>query len=290
MRRFDREQLKLNIETSPLFGLNREDEPTLYKREANKMVEYVFSYMLAVNDEVNSQYGMEIANLVVRCIHYYSTEKGSFLQYFLSSWRVEYERIKKKEAFEMQRCGIHIADEDKRKINKIIKYAKVNGKDFTSMEFANKVANALGINVRDVQNLIQMVEMKVVSDESTNNDGESFSLFDLVSSQEKSVEERLMEEADAIMFLKRINDVFIARQNRQKPLLSKLITSKIIQDLSSSKTLLKMAKSLDFIDVSIVEQFFSLKRVPTAREISQEFGLSEQSVSRTFKIFIELLK
>lgn len=51
-----------------------------------------------------------------------------------------------------------------------------------------------------------------------------------------------------------------------------------------------MAKSLDFIDVSIVEQFFSLKRVPTAREISQEFGLSEQSVSRTFKIFIELLK
>ena len=92
------------------------------------------------------------------------------------------------------------------------------------------------------------------------------------------------------MFLKRINDVFSARQNRQKPLLSKLITSKIIQDLSSSETLLKMAKSLDFIDVSIVEQFFSLKRVPTAREISQEFGLSEQSVSRTFKIFIELLK
>ena len=56
-----------------------------------------------------------------------------------------------------------------------------------------------------------------------------------------------------------------------------------------SEELLSFVKSIDFFDQSIYDLTLSNGNPPTAKEIGTGLGLSEQSVSRTYKVFVSLL-
>ena len=121
-----------------------------------------------------------------------------------------------------------------------------------------------------------------------NDDGEEGSLFDMIASEDDSTNE-LFEVDQAIELLRHVDEVFEKRQQRQKPLLSKLITAKIVSDIAENESLLSEVTLLVFFDKSLFSEYRRSGTVPTAREIASQFGISEQSVSRTYKTFISLL-
>ena len=91
--RYDRKEYEIKIVNSPLFSLDKETQYNDYKKEALKMVEYLYCYLCAINNEKSSDLGCEIVDLANRCINSYDISKGIFLHYFSVAWKNEYRKI-----------------------------------------------------------------------------------------------------------------------------------------------------------------------------------------------------
>lgn len=96
------------------------------------------------------------------------------------------------------------------------------------------------------------------------------------------------DESNIEAILDTIEKVFLERQARQKPLLSKLITAKISNAVSPS--MLSTLQKYSYFDQDIYDRSTEWGVPVTAKEIAEEMNLLEASVSRTIKQFIELLK
>lgn len=80
--RYEKEKYERLIAESPLFKLDKGTQYTAFRREAYKMVEYLYCYLLAINEQKNEPYGCEITEVATRCINNFSSDKGDFLHYF----------------------------------------------------------------------------------------------------------------------------------------------------------------------------------------------------------------
>ena len=116
--RYDKEKYEKLINESCLFELDGETQYTAFKREAYKMVEYLYCYLLAVNEQKYEEYGCEITEVATRCLSNYSKDKGDFLHYFNASWKLEYQHIMGKQALTEKFHGIRITEEEKRAVRK----------------------------------------------------------------------------------------------------------------------------------------------------------------------------
>ena len=92
-----------------------------------------------------------------------------------------------------------------------------------------KISKALGIEISRLQELLRINDDAVaISSTVTNDDGDEVELFDLQSSHEKNAEEKMVDYSAFVSLVERINGVFKAVQDRQKRLLSMLLTIEII--------------------------------------------------------------
>lgn len=73
---YDKGKYESLIMNSPLFGIDKEQETTAYKRESYKMVEYLYCYLLAINERDYEPYGSEIMDVATRCINNFDSSKG----------------------------------------------------------------------------------------------------------------------------------------------------------------------------------------------------------------------
>ena len=94
------------LRTSKLFSLNKQTKYVAYKREAMKMVEYLYRYLLAVNENKYIEFGDEIMLTAKCCISNFKSELGDFLNYFNAAWAKEYRRAYGKRQAEEFRCGV----------------------------------------------------------------------------------------------------------------------------------------------------------------------------------------
>ena len=90
---YDKSKYESLIMNSPLFGIDKEQETTAYKRESYKMVEYLYCYLLAINERDYEPCGSEIMDVATRFINNFDSSKGVFLYYFNSAWKQEYSHI-----------------------------------------------------------------------------------------------------------------------------------------------------------------------------------------------------
>ena len=93
MASFEKDKYEKLIDSSSLFTLDKEKEQTAYKREAFKMVEYLYCYLMSINKSKYEPYGVEIVDTAKRCIKNYNSETGRFLNYFASAWKQTYGHI-----------------------------------------------------------------------------------------------------------------------------------------------------------------------------------------------------
>ena len=277
------------IRSSALFTLDRTTQAVAYKREALKMVEYLYQYLMSINAERYCEFGLEITQTANSCIKNYSPEIGDFLNYFNSAFAKEYRKSFAQNKMLEQHGGVHIPEQDQRIISKFIKLAETQGSYELSSEQIHQISAATGIQESKICEYIQAYQQSFSqSDSYLNDDGEEGSLFDMIASEDDSTNE-LFEVDQAIELLRHVDEVFEKRQQRQKPLLSKLITAKIVSDIAENESLLSEVTLLAFFYKSLFSEYRRSGTVPTAREIASQFGISEQSVSRTYKTFISLL-
>jgi DNA-binding transcriptional regulator YhcF (GntR family) len=113
----------------------------------------------------------------------------------------------------------------------------------------------------------------------------------LQSSHEKNAEDKMADESAFVSLVETINGVFTTVQDRQKKLLSMLLTAEIIkacdEDLDKAKNVLT---GKELFNKEVFDYYEKNGELPTAKQIGKILGVSEQSLSRTYKNFKEKLK
>ena len=291
---FTREEYENLINNSPLFEIDKESSPALYKSERYNFLTLLTDYYrlyIYPNKPLDS-YSMTLMETAMECIKYYDKNKGEFLHLFNSSMKRDLHIAKAKEIIEEKRQGIRVSNEDDKLIRKIIALANSKGLDIYDMTVQQKISKILNMELSRLQELLRINDDAVaVSSTVTNDDGDEVELFDLQSSHEKTAEAKLADESAFITLVERIDDVFTTVQDRQKKFLSMLLTVKIIkacdEDLDKAKNVLT---GKELFNKEVFDYYKKHGELPTAKQIGKILGVSEQSLSRTYKNFKEKLK
>lgn len=291
---FTREEYENLINNSPLFEIDKESSPALYKSERYNFLTLLTDYyrLYIYPNKTLDSYSMTLMETAMECIKYYDKNKGEFLHLFNSSMKRDLHIAKAKEIIEEKRQGIRVSNEDDKLIRKIIALANSKGLDIYDITVQQKISKVLNLELSRLQELLRINDDAVaVSSTVTNNDGDEVELFDLQSSHEKNAEDRLAEESAFITLVERIDNVYITVQDRQKKLLSMLLTVEIIkacdEDLDKAKNVLT---GKELFNEEVLDYYEKHGELPTAKQIGLLCGVSEQSLSRTYKNFKEKLK
>ena len=291
---FTREEYENLIKNSPLFEIDKESSPALYKSERYNFLTLLTDYYrlyIYPNKPLDS-YSMTLMETAMECIKYYDKEKGEFLHLFNSSMKRDLHIAKAKEIIEEKRQGIRVSNEDDKLIRRIIALANSKGLDVYDLTVQQKISKALNLELSRLQELLRINDDAVaVSSTVTNEDGDEVELFDLQSSHEKNAEDKIADESAFVSLVEKINGVFNTVQDRQKKLLSMLLTVEIIkacdEDLDKAKNVLT---GKELFNEEVFDYYEKHGELPTAKQIGLLCGVSEQSLSRTYKNFKEKLK
>ncbi len=286
--RYNKDECEKLIDESPLFHLDRETEPSAYRREVLKMVEYLYSYLMALNAGKYEEYAVEIVDTAKRCIENYEPDQGRFINYFNSSWKQSYGHIVGRELVKNTFAGVHFSEDDARNYRKYMKLAQSMGADIDSDSFKKMVSDAMGISVEAVEDLQHMAESKPVSCTYVNEEGEEFSLIDQLDGG-IYVESAITENDNAIAFMDLIKIVFEKLQERQKPMMAKLLTSKLALLTTENEVLSDYLHSMPYFDEEIFVECIHIGESVQAKEISSRLGVNEASTSRSWKNFKDKL-
>lgn len=291
---FTREEYENLINNSPLFAIDKESSPALYKSERYNFLTLLTDYCrfyIYPNKSLDS-YSMTLMETAMECIKYYDKEKGEFLHLFNSSMKRDLHIAKAKEIIEEKRKGIRVSNEDDKLIRKIIALANSKGLDIYDLTVQQKISKALNLELSRLQELLRINDDAVaVSSTVTNEDGDEVELFDLQSSHEKNADDRLADDSAFVLLVEKINGVFNTVQDRQKKLLSMLLTVEIIkacdENLDKARQVLECK---ELFNEEVFDYYEQHGELPTAKQIGEILGVSEQSLSRTYKNFKEKLK
>ena len=289
MVNYDKDEYEQLIESSLLFTLDREKEHIAYRREVLKMVEYLYCYLMAINVHKYEPFGVEIVDTAKRCIANYKPDSGRFLNYFSSAWKQTYGHLIGRELVRETFKGIHFTEDEDRNFRKYMRLAQNMGVDTESSEFVDKVAKAMGISSSDMDNLRSMINCRPTYGNKVNEEGEEYSLIDQLDSGEYTDTGVLQFEA-VKEFMNIIELTFNQLQERQKPLLAMLITSKIAFLALEDKRIRDILKRKTFFDEGIFEEIMNHGEQIQAKEIADRFGVVEASVSRSWKRFKDGMK
>lgn len=291
---FTREEYENLINNSPLFEIDKESSPALYKSERYNFFTLLTDYYrfyIYPNKSLET-YSMTLMETAMECIKYYDKDKGAFLHLFNSSMKRDLHIAKAKEIIEEKRQGIRVSNEEDKLIRRIIALANSKGLDVYDLTVQQKISKALNLEFSRLQELLRINDDAVaVSSTVTNDDGDEVELFDLQSSHEKNAEDKMADESAFVSLVEKINGVFNTVQDRQKKLLSMLLTVEIIkacdEDLDKAKNVLTGKK---LFNKEVLDYYKKHGELPTAKQIGEILGVSEQSLSRTYKNFKEKLK
>lgn len=286
---YDKDEYEQLIDSSLLFTLNREIEHVAYRREVLKMVEYLYCYLMAIDSRKYEPYGVEIVDTAKRCIENYKPDSGRFLNYFSSAWKQIYGHLIGKELVRETFKGIHFKEVEERNFRKYMRLAQNIGIDIDSSEFDERVAEAMGISISDMDELKSMINCKPTSGSMINEEGEEYNLIDQLDSGRYTDSGVIQFEA-ARELLDLIEITFNQLQERQKPMLAMLITSKIAFLVIENKKLLKILKQKTFFDEEIFKEILDYGVQIRAKDIAYRFGVVEASASRSWKKFRDDLK
>ena len=281
---YDKKIFEQRIEESPLFSLDKQTEYVAFKKEFYRMLEYLYCYLMATNEKEYEPYGCEITEVATRCINNYDATRGLFLHYFNSAWKKEFSHLIGEKIREEKFHGIRITEEDKRAVQKYLKLADQLGSLLTRNELYKRLSEAMELPIEKIRQIAQLCETTVTNDNYIGDEGKTRSLWDFISDG-RSIERDFVEDEAAIDFLTVIEEAFDTLQERQKPIISDMLTIRICS-LLPKETIDK----LSFINKSILSEWFISGSIPTQRDIAKKYDRNEASISRTINEFLKKLK
>ena len=227
-----KEQYESEINGSILFKIDREIDSVLWATEARKLLAVICNYYktFVLSEKVFSESGLEIVECCNECFKYFKETDGIFLHYLNASLKKKLYIKNAKEQIDAQRHGIKVSKSDDQRIRKLIKFVESKGDDIYDNKTQTKMAKYLGISLQEITMYVEMSSISVSSDVITDNAGEENSIFDLIPAQSNIANE--LEQKQALLdLLQRIDNEFNDCQERQKSILSSLLTIKMLPDL-----------------------------------------------------------
>lgn len=177
-------------------------------------------------------------------------------------------------------------------VRKVISLANSKNLDVHDSAVQQKIAIALSISADRVVELIRLNDDAVaVSATLTNDDGDEVELFDLQADKVDMPDKAIISKDGLQELVKQIDAVFQTVQERQKKLLSLLLTIELVKALDYDfKAIVNLLQIYTFFNKEILDWYDKNGDIPTAKQIGVICGVSEQSLSRTYKNFKEKLK
>lgn len=275
------------IEDSPLFGLDREKDYSAYERESKRMIGYLFSYLTTgKKGEEYKNYGMEILKTASRCIKNYDVSKGTFLAYFMKAWKLEYSHAKGRENAEEESHGMKASRDDRRAVQKFRRLFDQIDRPCSVAQKIRQVAEAMGVTEEYAIRLWEQDNTVTLSGNSPQGgDEDGPEVFENIAAPEygNAAEER--EGAEETLAV--IERLYRRVQERQKQILSDLVTIHILEDYSLTR---EQVEVFSFVNREIWEDFIVGEPLPTQRDIARKYGRDESSVSRTWNSFQEKVR
>ena len=281
----DKEKYEKLIYETPLFSIDKDKQSVLYRKESLKLVEYLYCYVLAINKEKYEPYGCEIVDVATRCINGYD-KSGDFIHYFNVAWSREYSHICGNEIINNKFQGMKLSDQERRDIKKYMRIVSRCNPNMTQEERLIKVSELMELPLERIKQISETADTRIVSEVAHNSEGEEVSLFDQVE-EEFSTETYFDNLASLTELLDQIEAAYLKVQERQKPIISDMLTIKIGLDIWEIE---KLAKKYEFISVEISENIKHTGNVPTQRDIAEKYGKNEASISRTMKEFFKKVR
>lgn len=281
---YDKQKYEKLITESSLFTLDKETETSAHKRESYKMVEYLYCYLMAINEKEYEPYAYEIMEVSTRCISNFDCSKGAFLHYFNAAWKQEFSHLIGDKLIDEKLHGIKITEEQKRNIRKYIKLAEINKTDCPRIELYQRIGQAMQISLEKVRLIAELSNLRVIGDVVKNDDDEEVIIWDQLSDGISLEDEFSFANSIEDLFSK-VENVFNSLQDRQKPIVSDIITARIWSMLSEHQ-----GQSYNFVNREMFEICKKNGQAPTQRAIADKHGRDEASISRSMKDFIKKLK
>ena len=89
------QKVKCSIESSEIFDLTRESNPTKYRILEYELINNLYEYAQLLNSYRYRDMGLEIVETATECLRSFDKDRGSFVNYFMKSLN---HRVKKEEA------------------------------------------------------------------------------------------------------------------------------------------------------------------------------------------------
>ena len=293
---FTREEYENLINNSPLFEIDKESSPALFATEERKLINLIVDYYrhcIYPNKDM-SDYDLPLMKTARSCIKGYNREIGVFLNYFNRSFATAYRSEKGIESIEEKRQGVQLSEKDDKQIRELFSFVNNNLKieldTFIKDEYLQEyVARQLGVSIDKVKQLIEINNsstaiLHIVK--SDKDSAEELDLFDKVKGLSQSIENEYINKISVVEIIESIDKAYDSVQERQKVALSMLLTVEIIEDLDYDLTYIEeVLKGISFRSQRVMNYFIKYRKTPTARQIAARLGVSENSLSRTYKNF-----
>lgn len=270
------------INESPIFSLDKETEKIAYLKERTKMIEHLYNYLLSISKKYEP-YGYEITEVAIFCIESFDSTKWEFLSYFYFWWKKKYPAIQLKEYQDNQYRGLHIPENVRRNIYQYTRYLKELGRDYDREELYSKLSITMQLPVDKIRKLAQLANVRVVGDTIKNDEGEEESIWNSVSDG-VDIEKMFIEAEDKEELLDKMEKTFNSLQERQKPIVSDIMTIKLWLHLEERE------KKYSFISKDVIKEWKKSGAFPTQRKIAEENERNEASVSRTVREFLQKVR
>lgn len=276
----DRQKYEEKIEHSPLFSLER--GTSAYERELYNMEEYLYRYLMAVDETKYGPWGCEIVETSIRCIRSYDPERSVFLHYFNRAWKKTYQQLLAEQRGEKQLRGLKISKEDWRNVWKYRRLLESTGVSPENADVHRRLAEEMNISVQKLRGIMQMSAVSVLEDDRSQESGGVLELL----ADGTLIERQLLSEEELQSLLATVEAVFKGLQERQKPLLSELLTARICPVLPD----VCLRDRFSFMDTELVKTYARTGTVPTQESLARKYGRDAASISRTINQFLKKLR
>ncbi|GHT83424.1 hypothetical protein FACS1894137_04470 [Spirochaetia bacterium] len=291
-----KEEYEIVLNNSPLFAIEKDKDGELYAAEERRfltdLTEYLSLYIFT--PDTFAEIGLEIIETAKSCIKAFDTRHGIFLHYFNYALSNRRRVSRGKKAAQERQHGLKVGGNAL--IRKVNGFAHLKGYDLsdtstikhlcTDTAILEVIAALCGVPTEDVVRTIRTIyETSVLGEYTVNDDGNEISIFDSFDllNRVSTPETKILMNDEIIELLKSIDTIYTHSRNSQKPILKKLINTKLVPLILE----LEIDTDFDFWDTDIEKQYRLSGAVPTARDIAAMFDVLEQSASRTINNFFK---
>lgn len=279
------------INQSPVFGMDQDQDPVLYKTECNRLIKYIYLYMTEARPNVETD-GMILMETVTGCLKYYNPETGPFLHYFRAAFKKNTSKTESRDKLDKRTGGLHLTRSERLAALKVCRYLDTHpGVCLEDLiQLLDYHAANMGMTGEELKHAVLVYRAcQVESGDAPIGDGDSSGTrFDMVRDEGAEFVDLLIAGSQVLRILELIEEEYLKSTVPSKEFLSIKLTSALAfavqDDLEDEIRNKRFFHEKTWLYVSASGK--SLKN----KEIGKLINKSEANITQIWKRFTERLR